>query len=296
MNYDYYRVFLVVARCRSLTRAAEELYTSQPALTRTIKTLEAQLGTKLFSRSKKGVTLTPEGETLYEHVEAAFTLLKKGEKEVSASTSLEKGSISIGTTITALDEFLFDFVETFRASHPGIRLKINTQSSDKTIAALRQGSVDVAFVTTPYREFADVKGVVLKEFDNIAICGSKFAELHEGVHTLKELSQYPFVYLSTAMQLREYTDAVFASEHAKIQPLIELDSAAMIPPMVEKNLGISIVPRSLAQKYLDQGTVYEIKLAKKLPTRDVVMAESTAFPSSMANRAFIKEAKNCVEK
>ena len=116
------------------------------------------------------------------------------------------------------------------------------------------------------------------------------------MHTLKELSQYPFVYLSTAMQLREYTDAVFASEHAKIQPLIELDGASMILPMVEKNLGISIVPKSLAKEYLEQGKVFEIKLAKKLPNRQVVMVESTAFPSSVANRSFIKEAKASVKK
>ena len=296
MNYDYYRVFLAVAQARSLTRAAEELYTSQPALTRTIKNLEAELGTTLFSRSKKGVELTAEGQLLYEHVEAAFAMLEKGEREVSTSTSLEKGTISVGTTITALDEFLFDFIEEFRSFHPGIRMKINTQSSDRTIASLRQGAVDVAFVTTPYRPFPDIRETILKEFENIVICGPAHKELQSGSHTLKELAQYPFVYLSTAMQLREYTDAVFHDEDERIQPLIELDSAAMIAPMVAKNFGISIVPKSLVKGYLQRQEVFEVCLTRPLPKRSVALVESKAFPKSLAIREFIEKAKASKEK
>ena len=291
MNTDYYRVFLAVARLRSLTRAAEELFTSQPAITRTIKNLESELGTKLFARSKKGVELTREGQILYEHVESAFNLLEKGEQEIASSTSLTKGSLSIGTTITALDEFLFDYIERFRSSYPGIRLKLNTQSSDKTISALRQGSVDIAFVTTPFKLFPDIKQTKLKSFENIVICGSEYKELQTGTHTLKELATYPFVYLSTAMQLREYTDEVFAKENVKIEPLIELDGASMIMPMVEKNLGISIVPKSLVKEGLARGSIFEVKLNKPLPTRDVMMVESTSFPASSALREFLAKAK-----
>ena len=291
MNTDYYRVFLVVARLRSLTRAAEELFTSQPAITRTIKNLENELGTKLFSRSKKGVELTREGEILFDHVESAFNLLEKGEREIASSTSLSKGSISIGTTITALDEFLFDFIEEFRRHYPGIRLKLNTQSSDKTISSLRQGSVDIAFVTTPFKQYPDLKQTKLKSFENIVICGSEFKELQKGTFSLSELSHYPFVYLSAAMQLREYTDEVFAKEGAKVEPLIELDGASMIMPMVEKNLGISIVPKSLVKGGLERGSIFEVKLNKPLPKRDVMMVESTSFPASSALREFLAKAK-----
>ena len=291
MNTDYYRVFLAVARLRSLTRAAEELFTSQPAITRTIKNLENELGTKLFSRSKKGVALTREGQILYEHVESAFNLLEKGEREIASSTSLSKGSVSIGTTITALDEFLFDFIEAFRKSYPGIRLKLNTQSSDKTISALRQGIVDIAFVTTPFKDYPDIKQTTLKSFENIVICGPEFKDLQVGVHSLKEFSSYPFVYLSTAMQLREYTDSVFAEESVKIEPLIELDGASMIMPMVEKNLGISIVPKSLVKEGLARKSVFEVKLDKPLPKREVAMVESTSFPKSSALREFLNQAK-----
>ena len=65
MNYDYYRVFLAVGKRGSFTRAAEELYTSQPAVTRTIKNLESELGVRLFVRGKKGVEFTPEGTVLF---------------------------------------------------------------------------------------------------------------------------------------------------------------------------------------------------------------------------------------
>lgn len=287
MNFDYYRVFLAVGKHHSFTRAAEELFTSQPAITRTIKNLESELGVRLFIRSKKGADFTPEGKRLYETVNTAFSLLTKAETDLADSLSLQKGTVALGSTITALDEFLMDFLEDFRSQYPGIRIKISTQSSDQTIAKLTQGLIDIAFVTTPYHASNSLEEVTLKEFDNIAICGSGFPELQKGVHALEELATYPFVYLSTAMQLREYTDAIFAAHSCKINPLVELDSASTIAPMVGKNLGIGIVPKSLVKESLNRGEIFEIHLSEPLPPREVVMLRCPSFPATLpASRCF----------
>ena len=91
MNAEYYRVFLTVGRVRSITRAAEELFTSQPAITRTIKNLENELGTKLFIRSKRGVELTREGQILYDVSTAVVGSSSFFEQAVSKSTRASNG-------------------------------------------------------------------------------------------------------------------------------------------------------------------------------------------------------------
>lgn len=79
INYEYYRVFYYAAKCGNLTKAAALLQNSQPNLTRAIKTLEAELGCTLFSRTNRGLILTPEGEALYRHIRVAFAEIEAGE-------------------------------------------------------------------------------------------------------------------------------------------------------------------------------------------------------------------------
>lgn len=291
MNYDYYRVFLSVGKHHSFTRAAEELYTSQPAVTRTIKNLETELGVKLFVRSKKGVEFTLEGERLYEGASAAFALLNKTEEELSASLSLQAGSVALGATITALDEFLFDFLESFRKDYPGIKIRISTHSSDQTIAKLRQGKIDIAFVTTPYRYSEDLIAFTISSFENIVIAGHGYPELRKGKHDIASLSKYPLVYLSSAMQLREYCDDIFRAHGVSVTPSIELDSASTIAPMVAKNFGIGIVPKSLVRDALEKDEVFEVQTIEPLPSREVVMLKSASYPETAPAKAFFLSAK-----
>ena len=93
INYEYYRVFYYAAKCGNLTKAAALLQNSQPNLTRAIKTLEAELGCTLFSRTNRGLILTPEGEALYRHIRVAFAEIEAGEAAVTQSRTLERGSV-----------------------------------------------------------------------------------------------------------------------------------------------------------------------------------------------------------
>ena len=93
ISYDYYRIFYYVARYGSISKAASVLMNNQPNLTRTIKNLEGELGCPLFSRTNRGVKLTPEGKRLYEHIKIAFEQIEAGEAEIVDSKSLQNGSV-----------------------------------------------------------------------------------------------------------------------------------------------------------------------------------------------------------
>ena len=118
INYDYYRIFYAVAQCRSFTRAAEVLKNNQPNITRCMKNLEQELGCKLFHRSNKGITLTPEGQRLYRRVAAAMEEIRLGEEELRQDGSLESGSLSISASEAALHMILLDKLSVFRTRYP----------------------------------------------------------------------------------------------------------------------------------------------------------------------------------
>ena len=102
ISYEYYRIFYHVARCGNLTKAAEALQNSQPNLTRAIRNLEAEIGCPLFSRTNRGMILTPEGEGLYRHIKIACTEIEAGEAAVTQSRTLERGNVFLAASEGAL--------------------------------------------------------------------------------------------------------------------------------------------------------------------------------------------------
>ena len=149
MNYEYYKIFYYVGKHKNITKAAAEMYSSQPAVTRAIQNLESELGCRLFTRNKSGVEFTYEGKTLYDYVSIAFNQLMKGEDEVRRTLDVETGTIYIGASVTSLHEYLFDYLNIFRKKHPQVKIKINTGSNNSTVERLNSGLVDIAFVSTP---------------------------------------------------------------------------------------------------------------------------------------------------
>ena len=239
MDFDYYRTFYYVGKYKSVTLAAKELFTSQPAVTRTIKKLEYELGCRLFVRSKKGMELTHEGEILFDYVSASFNQLEKGEAEIRKNTSVAEGRVAIGATVTALDEFLFGFLDEYHSINPNIKFKIYTQSTDATIEKVRSGLIDVALITSPCTIYPDVEYVKIKSFENVIVGGLKFAYLNDNAPIdISDIKDIPFVAMSSHTQLRQYVDEIFLNNNVAVSPQIEVDSADMVIPFVKNGFGL----------------------------------------------------------
>ncbi len=136
INYEYYRVFYYAAKYKSFTKAANVLFQNQPNITRIINKLEDSFGCKLFLRTHKGVTLTPEGEQLFSRVEIAHKQFQKAETEIMNQSSLEFGSITIGANETALAVLLLEKLRAFRKIYPNIRINITDQSTPQALDSL----------------------------------------------------------------------------------------------------------------------------------------------------------------
>lgn len=119
INYDYYRIFYFVAKYGNISQAAKLLLNNQPNLTRTIKNLESELGCPLFSRTNRGMRLTPEGQKLYEHIKVAIEHIEAGEEEITESKNLQTGTVFVAASEVALRCLLLPVLKNFACSIPG---------------------------------------------------------------------------------------------------------------------------------------------------------------------------------
>ena len=175
ISLDYYRVFYHTARCGSITRAAELLYSNQPNVTRVIKLLESELGCQLFSRTNRGVRLTPEGERLYAHVEPAMAHLEAAQRELTMERELQSGTLSIGASEVALRCLLLPVLRRFHEMYPNIQVRLSNHSTPQAVQALQEGLVDLAVVTTPVELAAGMEKHPLKTIQEVPVCTKALA-------------------------------------------------------------------------------------------------------------------------
>lgn len=137
VKLELYRVFKEVAEAGNISTAAKNLYISQSAVSQSIKQLETALQARLFSRSPRGVSLTGEGQMLYQYVRSALGLLATGEDKLSQAQQLLLGTLVIGASDTVTSFFLTHYLDAFHRLHPGIRLKIVSGRSAKVLSMLK---------------------------------------------------------------------------------------------------------------------------------------------------------------
>ncbi len=289
MNYEYFNVFLVVGKHKNITRAAQELYTSQPAVTRTIKKLEAELGCQLFTRTKNGVEFTKEGARLYTFVESSAIQLSRGMDEIANSVNSTTGTIRIGATSTALDEYLYSYLDKMSKAYPHMHFVVSSSSNDKTIDRLNNKLIDIAVVSTPYHTPRDtLQAIKLSEFKDVVVCGNEYKDLLNKKLNLKDLENYPFLTLSKDMQLREFLDDIFIKEKININPIVETNSVSILLPLVINNMGLAIIPETVAKRSLETGKLHILDVDYDFPVREIHLLYDTSFVLPRVVREFLK--------
>ncbi len=293
--YEYYRIFYYVARYGSFTRAAKGLMNSQPNITRAMNNLEQQLGCRLFLRSHKGVSLTPEGEKLLAHVRIAQEQLQAAENELDRSRLLQSGSVSIGASAIALRGLLLPVLHRFHQAYPGIRIRVTNHSTPQAVAAVKNGSVELATVTTPTGVAPPLREVALMEFRDILIGGPSFAGLRGQTLHIGELGAYPLVCLGRGTGTGTFYDRLFAAYGQLLCPEVEVATPDQVLPMVQHDLGLGFLPRSFAASALERGEVFEIPLAEQLPARSICLVWDKGRPLGAPARQLEKMLRQTAE-
>ena len=148
-NLSSYWIFYTVANAGNISKAAKELYISQPAISKSIQKLEESLNCKLFSRSSRGVILTEEGSLLFDHVREAFETLGAGEEKLKRSIELGVGHLKIGVSSTLCKYMLLPYLKEFIRRYPHISISINCQSTNDTLKLLDDNKIDIGLIGKP---------------------------------------------------------------------------------------------------------------------------------------------------
>lgn len=286
VTWDYYKVFYYVAKYQNFTKAARVLGSNQPNVTHTMNRLEEQLGCVLFIRSNRGVTLTPEGELLYARVSSAAVQIQEAEEELSASATLEHGSISISATETALNIYLSDKLRAFHEDFPRIRLRISNHSTPQAVQAVRNGEVDFAVVSTPTEVDAPLNMVELEPFREILVGGRTFTALASQTLSLKELSAYPLISLSEESMTRAFYRQFFLEHDAVLRPDTEAATTDQMLTLVRSELGLAFVPEPMTRNALKSREIVQLTLREEIPARSVCLVYDRHRPLNTAARAF----------
>ena len=286
VDWEYYKIFYYVAKYQNFTKAARVLGNNQPNITHSMNRLESQLNCVLFIRSNRGVTLTPEGEMLYSRIASAAVQIQDAEEELSASATLEHGTISISATETALNIYLSKKLRDFHTEYPGIRLRISNHSTPQAVQAVKNGEVDFAIVSTPAEIESGLKMVELKSFYEVLVGGRTFTALASQSLTLKELRSYPLISLSDESVTRSLYRQFFLDHGAVLKPDTEAATTDQMLTLVKSELGLAFVPEPMARDGLERGELVQLHLQEIIPTRSICLVYDRHRPLNTAARKF----------
>lgn len=290
VNLDLYRVFCKVAKCGSLTKAAEELYISQPAVSQAIKQLESQLNTTLFNRTHKGMELSVNGgEQIIKNVEKALELLDEAENKLMELKNTATGTIRIGASDTIFEYFLAEKLVEYHEKFPAVKFELLADISPKTVEQLKTNKCDVGFLNLPIPEDEEiVVSSNVMYLNDIFIADDHYAELKDRVVSLRELEEYPMLLMDSSTVSRKAVMNFAHSMGVNFQPDIEVGSWDLMKRLAKKGMGIGCIPREYVQKALAEKTLFEIQVEPALPVRSVGMALPRGVPIPYALREFIK--------
>lgn len=288
ISYDYYKIFYEVAKCSSITLAAQHLCLTQPTVSKYIQNLEQEVGCILFHRSQKGVMLTAEGELLFRQISRACQQMEQAKGRLQEFVTCQSGKINIGASELTMRYFLLPYLEKFQHHFPNVNIQIHASSTPMSLAALHAGSIDFSLVITPIENAAGLQVTPVSEFQDIVIAGNRFTHLQEPVLSLKELTDYPIVCMERGTTTRKFWDSIFQSQGLTLNPNIEVNSNDLIPPTILHNLGIGFVPYKFARSYLMNYGLIQLKLDVTIPRRQICVVHNPAHPLPPAAKALLQ--------
>lgn len=268
-NLSLYHIFNSVAQAGNISKAARQLYISQPAVSKAIQSLEKNLKTTLFIRNSRGVRLTEEGEMLYRHTSSAFDTLRHAEDSIRRIHELGIGHLRLGASNTLCKYLLLPYLKSFVNKYPHIKITIENQSSLHTIKQLDNDSLDIGLVARP-DNLDNYNFISLGEIEDIFVAtGAYLKNLKLRENSSDIFSNANIMLLDEANVTRQHIDAYFKANLIEPRHILEISSMDLLIDFAKTGLGVACVIKAFVQADLDAGILVEIPLAKPINKREV---------------------------
>lgn len=287
-NLSQYKIFYEVAKAGNISKAAKELYISQPAISKAIGKLEDSLGLSLFTRSSRGVQLTSEGEILFEHAREAFEALERGEQELRRIQEFDIGHLRIGVSNTLCKYVLLPYLKTFIDQYPHMKVTIESQSTAQTLNRLEQQKIDLGLVAEPSVR-KDLAFIPVMDIQDIFVSTRNYMDnlyLREGRDT-NIFETGNIMLLDESNMTRHHVDEYMAENNIFLHQVLEVTTMDLLIEFAKIGLGVACVIKELVQKELDGGILVEVPLKPAIPRRTIGFAYHPSN-QAMALKTFLE--------
>lgn len=293
MNYNnldlnLLKTFVEVYECKSVLGASKKLFVSQPAVTSSIKKLEAFLGGALFVRKSKGVIPTAEGEQFYISCKELFRTLDNSINMFSSFTTLDKGTINIGSSSTIIRRLLLPFISQFSQKYPNVTISVLDAISTELERRLKIGDIDVAIMNLPILDEAFFNKTVLTKTTDCFIAPKDFEKTFISKN---DLASQCIILQKKPSSNRDYFEKLCLENNLSITPKYEIGSFGLMTDFVEKGMGIAFTIKDFIKKDIEIGRVKQLETDLVIKPREVVALTNKASVNSFATSKFIDELK-----
>lgn len=266
INYNLYKSFLVVYETKNISRAADILYISQPAVSHNIKELEKQLNIQLFYKKSNGMNTTSEADILYKYISSAFNSIWKGELTISDMAGLKTGVVKIGIPSYLTVLFLSDIITEFRSKYPNVKIEIVSKPIPDLIAMLQTQNIDIVIDSQPIStEKSSMNIKYLKSYSHCFFTTEKYySEKSFGIENINNL---PLIISSqNSEEIKLLKNSVVG---LKINPVIEAWTTESMIKLVKEGNGVGYCQEEYIKDELEAGTLKKLNLLFSTPKLDI---------------------------
>ena len=295
MNFHQLHIFNVVARHRSYSKAASELYLSQPTVSVHLQKLEQELGMELFEQLGRNIYLTDAGRMLFSYTQRIFSLAEEAERALEELQGLHKGRIRLGASTTPGIYYLPNLLGQFKEDYPGIELILDVANSLEIEKKVLANHLDIGVVGRPSHE-ADLISESFRTDRLVMILSPQNPLLQQEQITLEDVARQRFILREPGSSTRQVTEDAFAKEGIHLRVAMEYGSTDGIKHAVAANLGISIVSE-LAVRLCEQTGLVVVRDIPDLEiTREFALVYHKDKHLAPLTQTFIKAIKNYAAK
>lgn len=268
-EYYFYRTALI----KNITKAAEEIHISQPALSKSIAKLEDKVGSQLFYRNPKGVELTQAGKILFDGVKQSMDIMDRTFRQISKISYSDCGEITIGGGDDLFIYFMLPIIKEYCNMYPNVVIReIIHSNSQHTISSLLQRNIDIGLLNK-YVNNDKLEFLKITQMHEVVVAGEKYSALAKlAPLDWNVLSEFPIIMHCENTYTRQMFDKKMKEFGVHLNASMEVGSTAIMLNLVLQNMGLAIVTKEIAQMDYRYSQLTEIPMSKPLSGRDTYVA------------------------
>ena len=270
MLFAHLESFVEVARRGNVSRAAEALFLTQPAITARLKSLERDLGTKLFVRSSRGMKLSDAGRAFLPYAERTMTTVDEGRQLVTNLRQGNVGALVIAAAPAVSTYVLPEILRVFRSTHPNVRLGVKTGHTEEVLEMVLRAEAHIG-IGRPIRH-PEIELIPVLDDEMLLVVTARHAFARRGKVRMDELAAERLILFDRTSSYHELTSSLFRQAGVVPASTLELDNVEAAKKMVQQGLGVALLPRMALVSELKSGSLRPVKLIGAPPLSRPIVA------------------------